>query len=168
MVKKAMLPTVVLIMFAVLVFAYDPPPGPIPSNIPFLYDTAIQPTPIGWAVVNAGAVYDGQGIAYEPEAEPVTVTIEVGPGNVIQATIISEYDDPNDPGTIDPNDPTKIIRCKVYEYAWQWQTQLTDAGLHYLKITVAEAADPGQKDERTFLVLVKADKPPVLGGCKNN
>ena len=163
-----MLPTIVLMMLAVMVFAYDPPAGPVPNNVPFLYDTAIQPAPIGWAVINAGDLYNGQGIAYEPESEPISITIEIGPGNIIPATITSEYLDPNDPGSIDPNDATKIIRCSVYEYAWQWQTQLTDAGLHYLKITAAEAADPNQKDERTFLVLVKADKPPVLGGCKNN
>ncbi len=164
---KKKLSIISILLFATFVLAYPPIPKALllPDDVPFIYDPNVLPTPMAWVVIEAGSRYAGDLIVYEEDADAISVTIEVPMGSTIIGQQISEEFDPNDPDVYDPNNPDDYIKGKRYVFHWEWQTTVADVGLHYIKVTAMDIL--GAKDERTFLALVKVNRPPIIGGCIN-
>ncbi len=156
-----------LLLCTTFIFAYSPAPKlpPVPADVPFIYGPNILPSPMGWVVIEAGTKYSGDLIVYEQDAEAVSVSITIPTGGTIIGTQTAVEFDPNDPDVIDPNKPDDHIKGKKYTFHWEWQTTIADVGLHYIKVTAMDIL--GAKDERTFLALVKVNRPPIIGGCIN-
>ena len=145
------------LLLGFLALKYQPPRPPTldPNTVPFNYDPNLcLSEPFGYAVIPAGTTYENHFKVTEPEGEPVTISVTTGQNIVIEPKpYFKRYD---------PNDSLGISR--IYRYRWRWTTTENDIGLHYVNIRVTDPE--GAYDERTFLVLVKANHPPVIMGCE--
>ena len=145
------------VLLGVLVFKYQPPRPPAlnPNTVLFNYDPNLcLSEPFGYAVIPAGTTYENHFKVIEPEGEPVTISVTTGQNIVIEPKPYYKLYDPND----------SLAISRIYRYRWHWTTTRNDIGLHYVNIRVADPR--GAYDERTFLVLVKANHPPAIMGCE--
>ena len=147
-----MIKTIILsLLFCALTFSYQPIPYPPldPNEVPFTYD----PNQCSSEPMIALIIRVGEMKVTEPDGEPVTVTLDV---NGVTVEIEPYYD------VKDPNDELGMAR--LYRFAWQWTPTIYDKGLHYINIRVS---DPYEAfDERTMIILVKENQPPVITGCR--
>jgi len=145
------------VLLGVLVFKYQPQrlPALDPNTVPFNYDPNLcLSEPFGYAVIPAGTTYENHFKVTEPEGELVTISVTTGQNIVIEAKPYFNLYDPND----------SLGISRKYRYRWHWTTTGNDIGLHYVNIRVTDSG--GAYDERTFLILVKANQPPAILGCE--
>ncbi|KPL25620.1 MAG: hypothetical protein AMJ75_00480 [Phycisphaerae bacterium SM1_79] len=95
--------------------------------------------------------YTGCLTACEPDGEAVIVaTVNVPPGVNLDLAAIDTVTDPN---------TGAVTRA----YQWTWTPTEAQVGVHYLSFI---AVDPhNATDKMTVAVLVKLNKPPVIGPC---
>lgn len=150
---KFMLVSVIL---CALLFSYQPTPAPPlnPNDVPFIYDPNQCPSePMIALIIRVGSAHVGEIEVTEPDGEPVTISLL--PGD-ITVDAIPYYD------VKDPNDPLGMAR--IYRFNWRWTPAIADAGLHYVNVRVSDQYDAF--DERTMIILVKENRPPVITGCR--
>jgi hypothetical protein len=151
-----------LLLFATVVFAYDPIPAPVPdpNEAFFIYESNVAPPVIGHAIIEAGTTFHNTRKIYEQDAEKVVVEIFTPSGVLYYDANSPEMSwqyDQNDPDVIDPNNPDDRIKGIIWTLKWSWTTTEADIGLH--KITI-RASDPFEYVERTFIALVKKNRKP--------
>ena len=149
---------IVGLVLCLLTIGYDYQPAPSPpldpNNVPFIYDpNQCLSEPMIALVIRVGTTHTGEIKVNEPDGDPVTITLDV---NDIVINTYPYYD------VKDPNDPLGMAR--IYRYEWNWTPTINDAGLHYVNVKVSDPYDA--YDERTMIVLVKENRPPVITGCR--
>ena len=151
---------VVSLILCVLLLGYQPTPSPPldPNDVPFIYDPNQCPSdPMIALIIKVGSTHIGQIKVNEPDGDPVTISLITGDED---SGIIIESDPFYD--AKDPNDPLKMGR--IYRFEWQWTPTINDIGLHYINVRVSDQYDAF--DERTMIILVKENQPPVITGCR--
>lgn len=150
---------IISLIFCALVFGYEPTPAPPldPNDVPFVYDPNLCPSePISALVLPVGIGYIGQLKVTEPDGEPVSIIFSKS-GDEASGIVVDEvpyYD------IKDPNDDLGMAR--KYHFNWYWTPDVL--GVHYVNVRVS---DPyGAVDERTMVILVKENQPPVITGCR--
>lgn len=139
-----------LVTLILSLLMFTPAPVIAPGN-PFTFDPNQCPSPVMLAVViPVGTTHSGELEVYEPDGELVTVLVD-------KVTVSSV------PTTVkDPNDPLGL--AVTHTFAWDWSPTTADIGLHYINVNVA---DPhSASDDRTMVLLIKVNQPPVIVGCR--
>jgi len=150
MIKTAIAITILSLML----LSYQPTPAPSLDYVPFAYDpNQCLSEPMIALIIRVGATHTGEIKVTEPDGDPVTITLDV---NDIVVNSTPYYD------AKDPNDPLGMAR--IYRYEWSWTPTLNDVGLHYVNVKVSDQYEAF--DERTMIVLVKENQPPVITGCR--
>ena len=137
-------------------YDYQPTPSPPldPNDVPFIYDpNQCLSEPMIALIIRVGSTHVGEIKVNEPDGDPVTITLDV---NDIVVGSSPYYD------VKDPNDPLGMGR--IYRFQWSWTPTVNNVGLHYVNVKVADSYDA--YDERTMIVLVKENRPPVITGCR--
>lgn len=145
---------VVSLMLCLLLFAYEPTPAPPvdPNESPFIFDpNQCVSVPMVALIIQAGSTHIGEIKVIEPDGDVVTIT-----ANNIMIDSIPFHN------AKDPNDVLGLGR--IYHFRWEWVTTIDDIGLHYINIRVSD--NYNAFDERTMVILVKENRPPVITGCK--
>lgn len=146
----------VSLVLCLLLFGYQPAPSPSldPNDVLFIYDPNLcLSEPMIALIIQVGSTHVGEIKVNEPDGDPVTVTLDV---NDIVVGSSPYYD------VKDPNDPLGMGR--IYCFQWSWTPTVSDIGLHYVNVKVSDQYDAF--DERTMIVLIKENQPPVITGCK--
>lgn len=147
---------VVILILSTLLFGFQPTPAPPldPNDAPFIYDpNQCLSEPMIALIIRVGETHTGEIKITEPDGDPVTISLDV---NDVIVSSYPYYD------AKDPNDPLGMAR--IYHYEWSWTPTIDDVGLHYINIRVSDQYDAF--DERTMIVLVKENQPPVITGCR--
>ena len=146
----------VSLILCTLVFGYQPPPAPSldPNDAPFIYDpNQCLSEPMIALIIRIGDTHNGEIEVTEPDGDPVTITLDV---NNITVDTVPYYNEK------DPNDPLGMAR--IYRYEWSWTPTVDDIGLHYVNVKVSDPYNAF--NERTMIILVKENRPPVITGCR--
>jgi len=153
-----MIKMLTILVLAAVMFA----PAPvIQPGDPFVFDPNHCPSPAMLAVViPVGVPYSGQLEVYEPDGELVTVVVSEDTGNGVPVSQITVDDIPV---TVkDTDDPLGL--AVIHTFTWDWTPTMADIGLHYINVNVV---DPhGAADDRTIVLLVKVNQPPIITGCR--
>ena len=148
------------LMLCVLLFGYQPMPSPPldPNDVPFIYDPNQCPSdPMIALIIQIGSTYIGEIKVTEPDGDPVTISLITGDedsGIIIESDPFYDVKDPND----------ELGMARIYRFEWRWMPTIYDIGLHYVNVRVSDQYDAF--DERTMIVLVKENRPPVITGCR--
>lgn len=146
------------LILCMLLFSYEPAPSPPldPNDVPFIYDpNQCLSEPMIALIIRVGELHTGELKVTEPDGDPVTIILDVN--NVIVGSIPTSV-------VKDPNDPEGI--AIIYYYEWSWAPTAADVGLHYINIYVTDPYTVDNSDERTMIILVKENRPPVITGCR--
>lgn len=127
-------------------------PAPVVlSGDPFIFDPSQCPSsPMLAVVIPVGVEYSGQLEVYEPDGEPVTIVADKVTVNSVPITVS------------DANDPLGL--AVTHTFTWSWSPTVVDIGLHYINVNVADPL--GASDDRTLVLLIKVNQPPVIVGCR--
>ena len=148
------------LILCVLMFSYQPTPSPPldPNDVPFIYDPNQCPSePMIALIIRVGSAHVGEIKVTEPDGDPVTISLMNGDsesGIIVDSNPYYNEKDPNDP----------LGMARIYRFTWRWTPAIDDAGLHYINVRVSDQYYAF--DERTMIVLVKENRPPVITGCK--
>lgn len=149
------------LVLCVLLLGYQPTPSPPldPNDVPFIYEPNQCPSePMIALIIRVGMVHTGEIKVNEPDGDPVTVSFDP---NEIEIPSYGGYSIPFY-DVKDPNDSLGMAR--IYHFEWSWTPTESNIGLHYINVRVADQY--GAFDERTMIVLVKENRPPVITGCR--
>jgi len=148
------------LVLCVLLLGYQPTPSPPldPNDVPFIYDpNQCLSEPMIALIIRIGSAHVGEIKVIEPDGDPVTVSLMTGDnesGIIVDSNPFYNVKDPNDPLGI----------ARIYRFTWRWTPAMDDEGLHYVNVRVSDQYDAF--DERTMIVLVKENRPPVITGCR--
>ena len=142
--------TISLILCALM----QPAPPLGPNDVPFVYDpNQCLSEPMAALIIPVGSTHTGEIKVTEPDGDPVTIILS-DENITVDTEPFYDIKDPND----------ELGMARIYRYAWQWTPTIYDKGLHYINVRVS---DPYEAfDERTMIILVKENQPPVITGCK--
>ena len=144
------------LVLCVLLIGYQPTPSPPldPNDVPFIYDPNLCVNePMAALIIRVGSAHVGEIKVNEPDGDPVVVRL-FSEDATVGSTPYYDVKDPNDP----------LGMGRIYHFQWSWAPTASDVGLHYISVRVS---DPyGAFDERTIIVLVKENRPPVITGCR--
>ena len=127
-------------------------PAPVvDSGDPFIFDPNECDSPVmGAFVIPMGVTKTGILEVYEPDGEDVVVTA----GKIVVSSVPTTVKDGDDP----------LGLAVIHTFGWSWTPGEGDLGLHYVTVKVEDSH--GASDERTLVLLIKVNKPPVIVGCR--
>lgn len=160
--------TIVILILCALLFGYQPAPIPPldPNDVPFVYDPNQCPSePMIALVIRVNSTHVGDIRVTEEDGDPVLVSLVVGSVSGIEVPYVDDkgFSIPTSDKK-DPNDPSGMAR--IYHFQWQWTPTIDDVGLHYINVYVDDQYLYNNFDERTMIILVKENRPPVITGCR--
>lgn len=145
---------IAVLILSTMLFAYSPTPAPPLSDAPFIYDpNQCLSEPMIALIIRVGETYGGEIKITEPDGDPVTISLDFN-DIVVNSTPYYNIKDPNDP----------LGMARIYLYEWSWTPTVDNMGLHYINVRVSDQYSAF--DERTMIILVKENRPPVITGCR--
>ena len=147
----------IILLIGVLVAQTIRPPALDPSDVPFPYDPNLcLSEPLEWGQARPGNIYVGDLHATDDDGDDVFFTLLSGPPGVTIQTGISV------PDANDLNWPDAM----VHYMTWSWQVPEA-IGVYYFNFQAID--EMGGTDERTIIINVRTNVPPVLdvGGPKS-
>jgi len=137
----------IIIVIGFLLSAAIRPPALDPNDVPFPYDpNKCLSEPLDWLQVAPGSICVGDLHATDDDGDDVFFALLSGPAGVSIQKGIS---------IPDANDPNAM----VHYMTWSWSVPAA-VGVYYLNFQAMDIM--GGTDERTILVNVRTNVPPVL------
>lgn len=137
----------IILLIGILVAQTIRPPALDPNDVPFAYDPNLCfSEPLAWVQVAPGSLCTGDLHATDDDGDDVFFTLLSGPSGVSiqRGASIPDANDPN---------------AMVHYMTWSWPVPAA-VGVYYLNFQAMDIM--GGTDERTVLVNVRTNVPPVL------
>jgi len=155
--------TIAILILSMLLFGYEPTPAPPLDDAPFTYDpNQCLSEPMLALIIRVGSTHTGELKVTERDADPVLITFDIIDIRVPLSDVTPGYSKISR-SEKDPDDPCGMSMIQYYE--WSWTPGVSDIGLHYVNVKVCDGYLDGL-DERTIIILVKENRPPVITGCR--